>query len=84
MFLKIRQRFFLNDLVIEIQDPKKTCFKAVLRDNNGTVCRFLEMETETNQSLYKWNGLDELPYGVYTCEISEGIEEMKMQLVKRI
>ena len=44
----------------------------------------LEMETEKNQSFYKWNGLDELPYGVYTCELFGGMEEMKMRLVKRI
>lgn len=84
MFLKIRQRIFLNDLVIEIQEPQKSSFKALLKDNNGMVCRSLEMETEKNQSFYKWNGLDELPYGVYTCEIMGGMEEMKTQLVKRI
>ena len=84
MFLKIRQRFFLNDLVIEIQEPQKSSFKALLKDNNGAICRSLEMETETNQSIYKWSGLNELPYGVYTCEILGGIEAMKTQLVKRI
>ena len=84
MFLRIRQTIFLNDLVIEIQEPQNSSFKALLRDNNGTVCRSLEMETEKNQSFYKWNGLDELPYGVYTCELFGGMEEMKMRLVKRI
>jgi hypothetical protein len=84
MLLKIRQTIFLNDLVIEIQEPQKSSFRALLRDNNGNVCSALEMETEKNQSLYKWNGLNELPYGVYTCEILGGMEEMKMQLVKRI
>jgi hypothetical protein len=84
MLLKIRQRIFLNDLTIEIQEPQKFSLKALLRDDKGTVCRALEMETEKNQSSYKWNGLNELPYGVYTCEIFGGVEEMKTQLVKRI
>ena len=84
MLLRIRQRIFLNDLVIEIQEPQKSSFKALLRDDNGTVCSALEMETEKNQCLYKWYGLNELPYGVYTCEILVGLGEMKMQLVKRI
>jgi hypothetical protein len=84
MLLKIRQRIFLNDLVIEIQEPQKSNFTALLRDDNGTVCSALEMETQKNQSFYKWHGLNELPYGVYTCEISGGVEEVKMQLVKRI
>ncbi len=84
MFLKIRQRFFLNDLVIEIQEPKKSSFRALLKDNNGAICRSLEIKTEKNQSIYKWNGLNELPYGVYTCEILGELEEMKTQVVKRI
>ena len=84
MLLRIRQRIFLDDLVIEIQEPQKSSFKALLRDDNGVVCSALEMETEKNKSLYKWNGLSELPYGVYTCEIWGGMEEMKTQLVKRI
>lgn len=84
MLLKIRQKIFLNDLVIEIQEPKQFSFKAILRDDKGAVCSALEMETEKNQSFYKWNGLNELPYGIYTCEIMGGIEQIKMQLVKRI
>ena len=84
MFLKIRQRFFLNDLVIEIQEPQKSSFTALLKDNNGAICRSVKMETQKNQSVYIWNGLNELPYGVYTCEILGGIEAMKTQLVKRI
>lgn len=82
--LLIRQKMFLNDLTIEIQETQKSTFKALLRDDKGTICSALEMETEKNQSFYKWNGLNELPYGVYTFEILEGMEEMKMQLVKRI
>jgi hypothetical protein len=84
MLLKIRQRIFLNDLVIEIQEPQKSRFKAFLKDDHGIVCSALEMETEKNQSFYKWNGLNELPYGVYTCEILGEMEETKTQLVKRI
>ena len=84
MLLKIRQRIFLNELVIEIHEPQKSSFKALLKDDKGTVCSALEMETEKNQCLYKWRGLNELPYGVYTCQILDGIEETNTQLVKRI
>ncbi len=84
MLLKIRQQIFLNDLLIEIYEPQKSSVKAFLKDDKGTVCRALEMETEQNQASYRWNGLNELPYGVYTCEISSGFDEMKMRLVKRI
>ena len=36
------------------------------------------------QQFLDWEGLNELPYGVYTLEVSQGADEMKMRLVKRI
>ena len=84
MVLKIRQRLFINELEIEIQEPRESSFKATLKDEKGTVCRALEVATDQSRSLYKWHGLNELPYGVYTCEISGGIGEMTTQVVKRL
>jgi len=31
-----------------------------------------------------WRGLNNLPYGVYTLELTQGNDEMKMRLVKRV
>jgi hypothetical protein len=31
-----------------------------------------------------WRGLNNLPYGVYTLELTQGDDELKMKLVKRI
>ncbi len=31
-----------------------------------------------------WKGLNDLPYGVYTLELSQGDDEMKMRLIKRV
>lgn len=31
-----------------------------------------------------WSGLNDLPYGRYTLELSQGDDEMKMNLVKRV
>ncbi len=84
MLLKIRRRMFLNELEIQIQEPKKSAFTMLLKDERGAVCRALEVATETDQHFYKWYGLDDLPYGIYTCEISGAIDEMKTQVVKRI
>ncbi len=84
MLLKIKQKIFLNELIIEVQEPEEISFKALLKDEKGTVCKSLEMEAVSHQSFYKWNGLNELPYGVYTCEIFSGSEELKTELIKRL
>jgi len=34
--------------------------------------------------VHTWKGLNDLPYGVYTFEVSGGSQEVKTQLVKRI
>jgi hypothetical protein len=34
--------------------------------------------------MYKWNGLNDLPYGVYTLEFSQGEEEHRVRMVKRV
>jgi hypothetical protein len=44
----------------------------------------METEMEKDQQELYWGGLNDLPYGVYTLEISQGQDEMKMRLVKRV
>jgi hypothetical protein len=44
----------------------------------------METEVEKDQRVLNWNGLNDLPYGVYTLEVSRGSDEMKMRLVKRV
>jgi hypothetical protein len=58
--------------------------RAVLRDDTGIVCSALETEVEKDQQELDWNGLNDLPYGVYTLEIFRGQDEMKLRLVKRV
>lgn len=84
MQLRIRHKVFLDELTIEAQEPKNLIFKALLKDDQGKICRSLELETESSRSFYKWYGLNELPYGLYTCEIFSGDAESQTQLVKRV
>lgn len=84
MNLRIRQKVFLDELIIEVQEPQNLSFKALLIDEKGNICRSLELETASDRSLYKWYGLNELPYGLYTCEILGGDAESITQLVKRL
>ncbi len=84
MFVKIKSPVFIDRLTLEVNHPRKCLLKAVLKDDTGIVCSALETEVEKDQRVLNWNGLNDLPYGVYTLEISRGSDEMKMRLVKRV
>jgi len=75
---------FIDRLTFELDHPQKCLLKAVLKDEKGSVCSALETEAEKNQLVFIWNGLNDLPYGVYTLEVSRGNDEMKTKLVKRV
>lgn len=84
MFLKVKSPVFIDHLTLQVDDPQKSMLKAVLRDDSGLVCSALETEVEQGLQELDWNGLNDLPYGVYTLEISKGKDEMKVRLVKRV
>jgi hypothetical protein len=84
MFVKITPTTFINRLKFELTSHPDSHLKAVLRDEAGCVQSTLEKELPTNLHELTWDGLDHLPYGIYTIELSQGTDEMKMRLVKRI
>ena len=84
MFLKVKSSVFIDRLTFQIDQAQKCLLKAVLRDDTGIVCGAMETEVEKDQQELNWSGLNDLPYGVYTLEISRGKDEMKMRLVKRV
>ena len=84
MFLKVKSPVFIDHLTIQVDQSEKSLLRAVLKDDAGLVCRDLETEVENDQQELDWNGLNDLPYGVYTLEVSRGKDEMKMRLVKRV
>jgi hypothetical protein len=84
MFLKIKSPTFIDRLSLEINQTQKSLLKAVLKDDSGTICSIMQKEFGYGQQFFDWEGLNELPYGVYTLEVSQGADEMKMRLVKRI
>ena len=84
MFVKITPTTFINRLKFELTGHPDSHLKAVLRDEAGCVQSTMEKELPNNQHELTWDGLDHLPYGVYTIELSQGADEMKMRLVKRI
>jgi hypothetical protein len=84
MFLKIKSPNFIDRLSFEIIQTHQSLLKAVLKDDHGSICSELQKELGFGQQWLDWDGLNELPYGVYTLEVSQGADEMKMRCVKRI
>jgi hypothetical protein len=84
MFLKIKSPNFIDRRSLEINQTQKSLLKAVLKDDSGAICSIMQKELGFGQQSLDWEGLNELPYGVYTLEVSQGADEMKMRLVKRI
>jgi len=84
MLVKIKSSVFIDRLTFEVDNPQKCLLKAVLQDDKGSVCSALETEAANDQQIFNWNGLNDLPYGVYTLVVSRGADEGKMRLVKRV
>ena len=84
MFAKVKPTVFIHSLKFELVAQEKTSFKAILRDDSGFVCSTLEASMPVKDNELVWRGLNNLPYGVYTLELTQGNDEMKMRLVKRV
>jgi hypothetical protein len=84
MFLKVKTTVFIDKLTFTVDQAQKCLLKAVLKDDTGIVCGAMEAEMEKDQQELYWSGLNDLPYGVYTLEVSQGMDESKMRLVKRV
>jgi hypothetical protein len=85
MFAKVKSTVFIDSLKLELTTPSgDTSLKAILRDDKGCICSTLETSTPVRNNEVIWRGLNNLPYGVYTLELTQGEDELKMRLVKRI
>lgn len=84
MFAKVKSSTFIDALQLQLSTPKGSCLRGVLKDDKGSICRTIERDIATNPEEVTWTGLNDLPYGRYTLELSQGADEMKMNLVKRV
>jgi len=84
MFAKVKPTVFIDSLKLELENQGDTSLKAILRDDQGFVCSTLETPMPVKNNELVWRGLNNLPYGVYTLELTQGNDEIKMRLVKRI
>ena len=84
MFAKVRSSVFIDALQLELTAPAGNCVRGVLKDDTGSVCRTMEKNVLKDTEEHTWEGLNDLPYGRYTLELSQRDDEMKMNLVKRV
>jgi hypothetical protein len=84
MFAKIKSPVFIDALKLELIAGAHSSLRGVLKDDKGSVCSTLEATIPYEQKELTWRGLSDLPYGVYTLELSQGEDAMQMRLVKRI
>jgi len=85
MIAKLKSNVFIDALTLELVAPLHSNLKAILRDDRGCECSRLETALpKEEKTTVTWKGLNDLPYGVYTLELSQGEDEMKMRLVKRV
>jgi hypothetical protein len=84
MFSKLKSPVFIDSVVFEFTNPANDPIRAVLINEEGSICSRLDATVPSGLTMYKWNGLNDLPYGVYTLALSQGEEEHRLRLVKRI
>ena len=84
MFVKVKSSVFIDALYLQSSLPKGNSLRGVLKDDKGCVCRTLERKLEQESQAFTWAGLNDLPYGRYTLELSHDEDEMKLSLVKRV
>ncbi|NOT51891.1 MAG: hypothetical protein HOP10_11525 [Chitinophagaceae bacterium] len=84
MFAKVKSSVFIDALQLEVTSPNGQCIRGILKDDTGIVCRTIEKDISPDRTQLTWNGLNDLPYGKYTLELTQGEDEMKMNLVKRV
>jgi hypothetical protein len=84
MFAKVKSPVFIDSLRFEVSASVPAFLKAVLRDDKGSICSTFETKLAKADNEFTWRNLNDLPYGVYTMELSHGTDEMKVRLVKRV
>ena len=84
MLARAKTYSFIDDLTIELQEAKPATLLVALKGEDGKICRKTEKKVDQANSLIRWEGLNDLPYGVYTLECSQGKETVALKLVKRV
>ena len=75
---------FIDALKLQLVSAEGSFLRAILKDDKGSICSVLEKTIVSGEKELTWTGLNDLPYGQYTLELSHNDDEMKLNLVKRV
>lgn len=84
MFATVKTPVFIDSVIFEFSQPAPGAVRAFLRDEEGSICSRFDARVPSGLKSYRWNGLNDLPYGRYTLEILRGGEAQKLKLIKRV
>lgn len=85
MFARPKFPVFIDAVVLEIdQFERPSTLRAVLKDEKGSIMSSLDAAIEKDQTNVSWKGLNDLPYGVYSLELSDGERETRVRMIKRV
>jgi len=84
MLATLKSQVFIDTLILQLTEQPPPHLKAVLKDERGKVCSIFETRVAPAQKIILWEGLNDLPYGVYVLELTFEQREQRLRLVKRI
>jgi hypothetical protein len=83
-FASLKSTIFTDALCVQLAYCLQGLIEGILLDEHGTVCRRIETELAPNDQEFTWDGLNDLPYGIYTLQLLQGTNEMNMRIIKRV
>ena len=83
IFAKVKSPVFIDTVKFELQNCSSQ-FSAQLIDENGSICCQMETMPPFDKDEFVWKGLNSLPYGIYTLELKQNGEEIRLRMVKRV
>jgi hypothetical protein len=84
MLARPRTSTFIDTLTIEVEDLVQAPVLVELRSEDGEICCKMEKKVHPQTRSICWEGLNDLPYGVYTLACSQGEETIEVRMVKRV
>ena len=84
MLAKPKTPIFIDNLTIEVEEANHHPFCVSLKSEDGKICCKTEKNIHSGKSLVYWEGLNDLPYGIYTLQCTQGEEVVEVRMVKRV
>lgn len=84
MFVKSRTATFIDNVILEVEEALSAPINVAMRNEDGKICCKTEKKICSENKYIHWDGLNDLPYGVYTLECSQGEEVIQVRMIKRV